>query len=39
MTWLYVLAFVLGCTVGGTLTAWLLLVAHLLGVQKRKGQQ
>lgn len=30
-----VLAFVLGLTTGGTLTAWLLMVARLLNVQKR----
>lgn len=38
MTWLYVLAAVLGFFAGAAATAWLMLISHLLTVQKSKVQ-
>lgn len=38
MTWLYVLAASLGFFSGAAATAWLMLVSHLLNVQKSKAQ-
>lgn len=38
MTWLYVLAAVLGFFSGAAATAWLMLVSHLRSVQQSKVQ-